>query len=116
MSRSLTAWPSTGYSAPPLLMNLTVSSRPLWQGFALSAGVYNLVGRSFSESTMGYCGPQDAPAGVVSQCNPGGEQFQFVPAKSLLPEDRRSFRFKITWTSGEHANKDKSNPHTEETH
>jgi len=117
MSRSTTAWPSVGYSAPPVLVNFTVSSRQLWQGFSLSGGVYNLAGRSFSESTVGYCGPQESAAGVVSPCNPGGtEPFSTTPANSLLPEDRRSFRFKITWTSGEHADKDKSNTHPEETH
>jgi hypothetical protein len=25
-----------------------------------------------------------------------------VPSKSLLADDRRSFRFKLTWNSGEH--------------
>jgi len=30
---------------------------------------------------------------------PYAEQNHAIPATSLLPDDRRSFRFKLTWTS-----------------
>ncbi len=88
MSRSSTVWPATGYSAPPVLLNATVSTRELWQGFSVSGGVYNMVGRSMSDQTFGYF-----------------EQTHDVPSTSLLPEDRRSFRLKLTWTSGERSAK-----------
>jgi len=95
MSRSLTQWPSVGYSAPPVLMNVSISSRP-WRGFSLSGGAYNLVGRSMSETTIGYF-----------------EQTHDVPATSLLADDRRTFRLKLTWTSGERGgDKDKDQNHS----
>jgi len=103
MSRSFNQWPAVGYSSPPVLVNVTVSSRP-WRGFSVSGGAYNLVDRSMSEQTIGYF-----------------EQTHTVPSTSLLPDDRRSFRLKLTWTSGERGagkdNKDSSNTHSSvETH
>ncbi len=100
MSRSSTVWPSTGYSTPPVLLNASLSSRQLWKGFSVSGGAYNLVGRSMSEPTFGYF-----------------EQTHDVPSSSLLPDDRRTFRLKLTWTSkSEGGDKDKPNTHSEETH
>jgi outer membrane receptor for ferrienterochelin and colicins len=99
MSGSSTAWPSIGYSAPPVLLNASVSSRQFWQGLSFSGGAYNLVGRSMSNSTFGYF-----------------EQTHTIASTSLLPDDRRSFRLKLTWTSSERGDKDKSNTHSEETH
>jgi iron complex outermembrane receptor protein len=100
MSRSFNQWPAVGYSSPPVLVNVNVTSRQ-WRGFSVAGGGYNLVGRSMSDRTIGYF-----------------EQTKFVPSTSLLPGDRRSFRFKLTWTSGESSgDKDKSNPHSStETH
>jgi len=97
MSRSSTIWPSVGYSAPPVLLNASVSSRQFLGGFSVSGGAYNLVGRSMSDRTIGYF-----------------EQTHTVPSTSLLPEDRRSFRLKITWTSSERGSKDKPNTHSSE--
>jgi iron complex outermembrane receptor protein len=99
MSRSSTLWPATSYSAPPVLLNADVSSRPFWGGFSLSGGAYNLVGRSMSPPTIGYF-----------------EQIFTVSSTSLLPDDRRSFRLKLTWTSSERGDRDKSNPHSEGGH
>jgi iron complex outermembrane receptor protein len=99
MSRSATLWPATTYSAPPVLINADVSSRPFWGGFSLSGGAYNLVGRSMSPPTIGYF-----------------EQLSAVPSTSLLPDDRRSFRLKLTWNSGERGAKDKTSPHSEGGH
>jgi iron complex outermembrane receptor protein len=100
MSRSFTQWPAVGYSSPPVLVNVTVSSRP-WRGFSVSGGAYNLVDRSMSPQTIGYF-----------------EQTHTVPSTSLLADDRRSFRLKLTWTSGERGGgKDTSNTHSSvETH
>jgi hypothetical protein len=40
------------------------------------------------------------------------EQTHVIASSSLLPDDRRTFRFKLTWTSGERGgDKDKSNTH-----
>jgi hypothetical protein len=76
-------------------MNVSISSRP-WRGFSLSGGAYNLVGRSMSETTIGYF-----------------EQTHDVPATSLLADDRRTFRLKLTWTSGERGgDKDKDQNHS----
>jgi iron complex outermembrane receptor protein len=97
MSRSSTLWPSTSDSAPPVLVNASLSTGQLWRGFSLSASAYNLVGRSMSEPAIGYF-----------------EQTHTVPSSSLLPEDRRSFRFKLTWSPGESSSKASSN--TQETH
>jgi len=94
MSRSSTVWPAVSYSAPPVVVNASLSSRQ-FRGFSVSGGAYNLVGRSMSESTFGYF-----------------EQTQTLPSSSILPDDRRSFRLKLTWTSGEaggHAHDDKTN-------
>jgi outer membrane receptor protein involved in Fe transport len=101
MSRSSTQWPSVGYSATPVLLNVSVFTRP-WRGFSVSGGAYNLVGRSMSEKTFGYFEQIPPP----------------VPSTSLLADDRRSFRLKLTWTSSERAgNQDKSNTHSSvETH
>lgn len=94
MSRSFTQWPSVGYSSTPVLVNVSAFTRP-WRGFSVSGGAYNLVGRSMSEKTFGYF-----------------EQTHALPSTSLLAEDRRSFRLKLTWTSGERGgDKDKSNTH-----
>ena len=96
MSRSATVWPAIGDSAPPVLLNVSLSSRQFWQGFSASGSAYNLVGRSMSDPTFGYF-----------------EQTHDVSSTSLLPDDRRSFRFKLTWTSGEHGDKDKKDePHS----
>ncbi len=96
MSRSATVWPAIGDSAPPVLLNVSLSSRQFWRGFSASGSAYNLVGRSMSEPTSGYF-----------------EQTHDVASTSLLPDDRRSFRFKLTWTSGEHGDKDKkAEPHS----
>ncbi|MDR3762852.1 MAG: TonB-dependent receptor [Acidobacteriota bacterium] len=86
MSRSATIWPATAPSAPPVLMNVTLSSKPFWGGFSVSASGYNLVGRSMSPPTIGYF-----------------EQTTTVPSTSLLPDDRRTFRFKLTWSSNDRA-------------
>jgi outer membrane receptor for ferrienterochelin and colicins len=94
MSRSATVWPAVTYSAPPVLVNISLSSRQFWRGFSASGGAYNLVGRSMSETTFGYF-----------------EQTQTIPSSSLLPDDRRTFRFKLTWSSGEGSSKDKNEPH-----
>lgn len=91
MSRSSTDWPAIVPSAPPVEMNVTLSSRQI-RGFALSGSAYNLVGRSMSPSTAGFY-----------------EETQTIPSTSLLPSDRRTFRLKLTWTSGETSSKDKSN-------
>jgi len=99
MSRSSTEWPSTTYSAPPVLVNVSLTSRPFWKGFSVSGGAYNLVGRSMSEQTFGYF-----------------EQTHAIPSTSLLADDRRTFRLKVTWVSSERGDKDKSNPHPVETH
>jgi iron complex outermembrane receptor protein len=93
MSRSSTLWPATSPSAPPVLLNASLSSRQFWKGFSLSGGAYNLVGRSMSSPTIGYF-----------------EQTHTVASTSLLPDDRRSFRLKLTWHSSESGAKDKSNP------
>jgi iron complex outermembrane receptor protein len=90
MSRSTTVWPAMTYSAPPVLVNASLSSRQFWRGFSASGGAYNLVGRSMSAPTFGYF-----------------EQNHTLSSTSLLPDDRRSFRVKLTWTSGEHGDKDK---------
>lgn len=90
MSRSSTVWPAVNYSAPPVLVNASLSSRQFW-GVSVSGTAYNLVGRSMSESTFGYF-----------------EQTQTLPSTSILPEDRRSFRLKVTWTSGERSDKGKN--------
>ncbi len=96
MSRSATVWPAVGDSAPPVLLNVGLSSRQFWHGFSASGGAYNLVGRSMSERTFGYF-----------------EQTHAIASNSLLPDDRRSFRFKLTWTSGERSDKDKKDgPHS----
>jgi iron complex outermembrane receptor protein len=95
MSRSSTQWPSVGYSSTPVLVNVNAFSRP-WRGFSVSGGAYNLVGRSMSERTFGYF-----------------EQTHDVPSSSLLADDRRTLRLKLTWTSGERSgDKDKSNTHS----
>lgn len=99
MSRSATVWPATSYSAPPVLLNVSLSSRQFWGGLSLSGGAYNLVGRSMSAPTFGYF-----------------EQTHNVPSTSLLPDDRRSFRLKLTWMSGERGDKDKPSTHPEESH
>jgi len=64
------------------MVNATVSTRPLKWGLSFSASAYNLVGHSMSDPLAPYA-----------------EQTHTVPATSLLPDDRRTFRFKITWTS-----------------
>ncbi len=97
MSRSSTVWPSEGYSAPPVLLNANLSTRQ-WKGFSVTGGAYNLVGRSMSDPTFGYF-----------------EQTHDISSTSLLPDDRRGFRFKLSWTSGEHGDKDKPNTHSEGT-
>ncbi len=95
MSRSSTVWPAIGDSAPPVLVNVSLSSRQFWRGFSASGSAYNLVNRSMSERTFGYF-----------------EQTHAIPSASLLPDDRRSFRLKLTWTSGERGDKDKKDePH-----
>jgi iron complex outermembrane receptor protein len=99
MSRTSTIWPSIGNSATPVLVNASLSSRQFLGGFSLSGGAYNLVGRSMSDTTSGYF-----------------EQTHDIPSTSLLPEDRRTFRLKLTWTSSERGTKDKPNTHSEETH
>jgi outer membrane receptor for ferrienterochelin and colicins len=96
MSRSATLWPATTYSAPPLLINANLSSRLFWGGFSLSGGAYNLVGRSISPPTIGYF-----------------EQIYTVKSTSLLPDDRRSFRLKLTWTSSERGDTNKTHTHSE---
>ncbi len=96
MSRSATVWPAAGDSAPPVLLNVSLSSRQFWRGFSASGGVYNLVDRSMSERPSGYF-----------------EQTHDVASTSLLPDDRRSFRLKLTWSSGERSDKDKKDgPHS----
>jgi outer membrane receptor for ferrienterochelin and colicins len=97
MSRSATVWPAISDSAPPVLLNVSLSSNQFWRGFSASGSAYNLVGRSMSSPTFGYF-----------------EQTHDVASNSLLPDDRRSFRFKLTWTSGERSGKDKKNegPHS----
>jgi iron complex outermembrane receptor protein len=82
MSRCLSLFSPTGYSSTPALVNATLLTRPLPRGFSLSVSVYNLVGRSMGDPLAPYA-----------------EQNHTVPAVSLLPDDRRSFRFKLTWTS-----------------
>jgi len=100
MSRGFNQWPAVGYNSPPVLVNISLTSRT-WRGFALSGGAYNAVGRSMSDQTIGYF-----------------EQTHTVPSTSLLADDRRTFRLKLTWTSGERGgDKDKSNTHSSvETH
>jgi len=82
MSRCLSENSLSGYASTPAVVNATVSTRPLPWGFTLSASAYNLVGRSLSDPLAPYA-----------------QQDHTVPATSLLPDDRRSFRFKLTWTS-----------------
>jgi hypothetical protein len=79
-----------------VLLNLSLSSRQFWRGFSASGSAYNLVGRSLSDTTSGYF-----------------EQTHDIASNSLLPDDRRSIRFKLTWTSGERSDKDKKDgPHS----
>jgi iron complex outermembrane receptor protein len=96
MSRSFNQWPSVGYSSPPVLVNVSLSSST-WRGLSVSGGAYNVVGRSMSDQTIGYF-----------------EQTHTVSSTSLLADDRRSFRLKLTWTSGERGggDKDKSTTHS----
>jgi hypothetical protein len=82
-----------------VLVNATLSSRPFWGGFSLSGSAYNLVGRSMSDRTFGYF-----------------EQTHDVASTSLLPNDRRTFRLKLTWNSGERGNKDTKSQHSEGGH
>src|SRR5579872_5382858 len=81
---------ATGFSSPPVSLNLTVVNREPWRGFSFSAGAYNLVGRPLSDPMAGYF-----------------EQTHMVAGGSVLPEDQRTFRIKITWTSGGEKNKKK---------
>jgi outer membrane receptor for ferrienterochelin and colicins len=71
---------NAAFYAPPVSVNLTIASRELWRGLSLSATGYNLVGRSLSDPMSGYSEPT-----------------HLVPATSLLPQDRRTFRVKLTW-------------------
>ena len=80
MTKAVSALSSTGYASTPVALNATLSTRELKWGFSFSATGYNLVGRSLSDPL-----------------NPYDEQTHTVASSSLLPEDRRSFRFKITW-------------------
>ena len=73
---------NAAFSAPPVSVNLTVATRELWRGFSFSASGYNLVGRPLGDPMSGY-----------------SEQGHLVPSTSLLPQDRRTFRIKLTWTS-----------------
>jgi len=82
MSQCLAANSASGYSSTPAMVNATLSTRPLKYGFSFSFSGYNLVGSSMSDPLAPYA-----------------EQTHTVPATSLLPDDRRTFRFKITWTS-----------------
>jgi iron complex outermembrane receptor protein len=103
MSRCLAANSASGYSSTPAMVNLTLSTRPLKYGFSFSASAYNLVGHSMSDPLAPYA-----------------EQTHTVPATSLLPDDRRTFRFKITWTSKGESSKsgtaktDTGGPHSQE--
>ena len=100
-SRSLVMYPAsallgdaaTGYSSPPVNLNFTLFSQDLWHGVSLSASVYNLVGRSLSDPMAGYF-----------------EQTRMVAAPSILPEDRRTFRIKLTWTSRSESGKREEPP------
>jgi outer membrane receptor for ferrienterochelin and colicin len=96
MSKCSTVYPAVGDSSPPVLLNVSFSTREFWRGFAASGGLYNLADRSMSEQTAGYF-----------------VEGNTIPSTSLLPDDRRSFRLKLTWTSGgEHSDKDSKNePH-----
>jgi iron complex outermembrane receptor protein len=94
------------YAGTPVELNASLFSKELWHGFSATAGIYNLVGRSLGDPMGGY-----------------SEQTTLVPgATSLLPDDRRTFRVKLSWTSGrESANKQHSatntaNTQSEETH
>jgi len=103
MSRSSTQWPDAGYSSPPVVVNVSVTSRQLWGGFSLSGGAYNLVGRSLCDPRQfGYI----EQTGLASGPN-------VIPSTSLLPDDRRTFRLKLTWNSSEHGSKDKPNTHSD---
>jgi len=82
MSQCLAANSTSGYSSTPAMVNATLSTRPLKYGFSMSASAYNLVGHSMSDPLAQYA-----------------EQTHTVPSSSLLPDDRRTFRFKLTWTS-----------------
>ncbi len=95
MGRWLTTTPGY-YAAPPVLLNASLSTRQLWRGFSLSAGAYNLMGRPMGDRANGY----------VEGVPP--ENFVTLPASSLLTDDRRTFRFKLNWTSrSERADREK---------
>ena len=88
MTQSRSLLSPTGYASIPVALNATLSTRELKGGFSFSASGYNLVGSSLSDPI-----------------NPYDEQTHTVSSSSLLPEDRRSFRFKITWRSKGEATK-----------
>jgi outer membrane receptor for ferrienterochelin and colicins len=99
MSRCV-VWPNyylgdpPSYSGTPVSLNATLYSKELWRGFSLSATAYNLVGR-----------PLGDPSGSYNEQN---HVLSGVP--SLLPDDRRTFRVKLTWTSGGESAKSQHNP------
>lgn len=100
MSQCLAANSASGYSSTPAMVNATVSTRPLKWGLSFSASAYNLVGHSMSDPLAPYA-----------------EQTHTVPSTSLLPDDRRTFRFKITWTSkGENSKSGMAKTETKDTH
>lgn len=94
------------FAGTPVALNATLFSKDMWHGLSLSATVYNLVGRSLGDPMGGYF-----------------EQDHMVQgATSLLPDDRRTFRVKLTWTSGresassQHSATNTTNTQSEETH
>jgi iron complex outermembrane receptor protein len=72
------------YAGTPVSLNATLFSKELWRGFSFSGGAYNLVGRSLGDPMGGYFEQNHIVSG----------------ATSLLPDDRRTFRLKLNWTSG----------------
>lgn len=80
-TRTIGGLGNAAFSSPPVSLNVTVASRE-WRGFSLSATGYNLVGRPLSDPMPGYY-----------------EQTEVIPGHSLLPEDGRTFRIKLAWTS-----------------
>jgi iron complex outermembrane receptor protein len=94
------------YAGTPVSLNATLFSKEMWRGFSFSASAYNLVGRPLGDPMGGYFEQNHVLAGTTS----------------LLPDDRRTFRLKLNWTSGresaniQHSATNAPNTHSESGH